>query len=106
MRRPFTISTFALAVALAPACCLRSRLPSSPRQTPRQHRRAAAGRAAACRAAARRPDARLRPRLRRKLAFTTPAGLLLVQVKPDQTATFEELMGKLKTCSRPPRRRS
>jgi hypothetical protein len=31
------------------------------------------------------------------VAFTTPAGLLLVQIKPDQTAVFEEMMGKLKT---------
>jgi hypothetical protein len=31
-----------------------------------------------------------------KVAFTTPAGLLLVQVKPDQTAAFEELVAKLR----------
>ncbi len=31
-----------------------------------------------------------------KLAFTTPAGLLLVQIKPDKTAVFEEMIGKLK----------
>jgi hypothetical protein len=31
-----------------------------------------------------------------KLAFTTPAGLLLVQIKPDQTSVFEEMVGKLK----------
>ncbi len=33
-----------------------------------------------------------------KLGFTTPAGLLLVQVKPDQTAAFEELASKLQTA--------
>ena len=31
-----------------------------------------------------------------RLAFTGAAGVLLVQVKPDQTATFEELIGKVK----------
>ncbi len=31
-----------------------------------------------------------------KLAFTTDAGLLLIQIKPDQTAAFEELIAKLK----------
>ena len=31
-----------------------------------------------------------------KIGFKTNAGMLLVQVKPDQTAAFEELMGKLK----------
>jgi hypothetical protein len=33
-----------------------------------------------------------------KVAFTTPAGLLLVQIKPDQTAVFEEMVGKLKAA--------
>ena len=33
-----------------------------------------------------------------KLGFTTPAGLLLVQVKPDQTAAFEELASKLQAA--------
>jgi hypothetical protein len=32
-----------------------------------------------------------------KLSFSTPAGLLLVQVKQDQTAVFEELMSKIKS---------
>ena len=31
-----------------------------------------------------------------KVGFTTPAGMLLVQIKPDQTAVFEEMMSKLK----------
>ena len=30
-----------------------------------------------------------------KIGFKTNAGMLLVQVKPDQTAAFEELMSKL-----------
>jgi hypothetical protein len=36
-----------------------------------------------------------------KLSFTTPAGLLLIQIKPDQTAVFEELLTKLR-AARPP----
>jgi hypothetical protein len=31
-----------------------------------------------------------------KVPFTTPAGILLVQIKPDKTADFEEMVGKLK----------
>jgi hypothetical protein len=31
-----------------------------------------------------------------KLAFTTDAGMLLIQIKGDQTAAFEELVAKLK----------
>ncbi len=31
-----------------------------------------------------------------KIPFTTPAGILLVQIKPDKTAVFEEMFGKLK----------
>ena len=32
-----------------------------------------------------------------KLTFNSPAGMLLVQIKPDQTAAFEEMVGKLKS---------
>jgi hypothetical protein len=31
-----------------------------------------------------------------KVGFTTPAGVLLVQIKPDKTADFEELVTKLR----------
>ena len=31
-----------------------------------------------------------------KVAFSSPAGILLVQIKPDKTAVFEEMAGKLK----------
>jgi hypothetical protein len=30
-----------------------------------------------------------------KVGFTAPSGLLLVQIKPDQTAAFEEMVGKI-----------
>ena len=32
-----------------------------------------------------------------KMTFTGPAGMLLVPIKPDQTAAFEEMANKLKT---------
>ena len=32
-----------------------------------------------------------------KLAFDTPAGMLLVPIKPDQTAAFEEMVSKIKS---------
>jgi hypothetical protein len=31
-----------------------------------------------------------------KLGFASPAGLLLIQIKPDQTAVFEEMLSKLR----------
>ena len=70
MRRPFVISTSALALALLPAALFAQTPPAA--QTPAQP-------PAAAQPAPR--TSRLNPRL----GFTTPAGLLLVQVKPDQT---------------------
>jgi hypothetical protein len=43
-----------------------------------------------------RPQASRPPDSRRPVPFTTPAGILLVQIKPDKTAVFEEMAGKLK----------
>ena len=65
--RAFVITTFALLVALVPAPAL-------------------AQDAAAAAPAAAAP----------KVPFTTPAGILLVTIKSDKTAVFEELVGKLK----------
>ena len=67
MRRPLTFSICALALALAPSV-LYAQDPA---------------------AAAPKPTAP-------KLSFTTDAGLLLVQIKGDQTTAFEELVAKLK----------
>src|ERR1700752_4921830 len=78
MRRPFVISTGALALALLPT--LYAQTPAAPAQPPAQ--------------TPAQPAAPAKP----ALAFTSNAGLLLVQVKPDQTATFEEMMAKLKTA--------
>ena len=81
MRRPFVISTGALALALLPAALYAQTPPAAPAQQP--------------------PPAQP-PRRRRSakpaLAFPGNAGLLLVQVKPDQTATFEEMMKKLEAA--------
>ena len=80
MRRPFVISTGALALALLPAAVF-AQTPAAP-QTPAQPPAAAA------------PATPSEP----KLGFATPAGILLVQIKPDQTAAFEELNSKLKAA--------
>ena len=82
MRR-FVISTGALALALLPAAVFAQTPP--PAQTPAQPPAAA------------QPAPTDKP-AEPKLGFTTPAGLLLVQVKPDQTAAFEELANKLQTA--------
>ena len=80
MRRPFVISTGALALALLPAALYAQTPPAAPQQPP-------AGQAPAAQAPAQ-PD-------KPALTFKSNAGLLLVQVKPDQTATFEEIFTKL-----------
>ncbi len=67
MRRSFVMSMLACALALAPAAVFA--------QDP----------------AAAAPAKPAPP----KVPFTTPAGMLLVQIKPDQTAVFEEMLGKI-----------
>jgi len=70
MRRPIVISTLACALALAPAVVLAQDPPAAPAQpTP--------------------------PPEPPKVPFETPAGILLVQIKPDQTAVFEEMVTKI-----------
>jgi hypothetical protein len=44
------------------------------------------------------PPAAAQPPAAAKVPFTTDAGLLLIQIKPDQTAAFEELIAKLKSA--------
>jgi hypothetical protein len=73
MRRPFVTMTCALALALASAALLAQTQP--PTQTPPAQ-----------------PEQPKEPRL----SFTGDAGVLLYQIKPDQTAAFEELIGKVK----------
>ena len=83
MRRPLAISTFGLALALAPAVLFaQTPAPSQP-----------AGQAPAAQAPAQAGDkpAATPP----KLTLTSPSGVLLVPIKPDQTAVFEEFAKKL-----------
>jgi hypothetical protein len=79
MRRPFVVSTVGLALALAPAV-LFAQTPAPP-----------AGQAPAAQAPAE-PAKPAAP----KLALTSPTGVLLVPIKQDQTAAFEEFAKKLK----------
>jgi hypothetical protein len=79
MRRSFVTSTVGLALALAPAV-LFAQTPAAP-----------AGQAPAAQAPAE-PAKPTAP----KLAIASPAGVLLVPVKPDQKAAFEEFAKKLK----------
>lgn len=91
--RSFVTTTFALALALAPAAAFAQT--TTPTQPP-------AGQAPATQqppAGAQPPAGGQQPPAQPaapKVGFKTNAGILLVQVKPDQTATFEEMMGKIK----------
>jgi len=78
MRRPFVFSTLAVAPALL-AAVLYAQTPNA--QTP------PAGQTPAAPAQPTAPA----------LSFSGSAGMLLMQVKPDQTAAFEEMMAKIKS---------
>lgn len=80
--RAFVITTFAFAVALVPAVALAQA--TTPAQQPPAGQAAAAQPAPAAEPAA------------PKVPFATPAGMLLVSIKPDKTAAFEEMAGKLR----------
>jgi hypothetical protein len=79
MRRPFVISTVGLALALAPAV-LFAQTPTPPAGQP---------------PAAQAPAEPAKPAAP-KLTLSSPSGVLLVPIKPDQTAAFEEFAKKLK----------
>ena len=83
--RSFVTSTFVLALALAPAAAIAQTPPTTAQQPPAGQPPPAAQPAA--------PAAPAAP----KVGFTATAGLLLVQVKSDQTAVFEEMMGKIQS---------
>ena len=84
MRRSFVTMT-ALALALLPAAAFAQTPP--PQQPPTQQPPTTPP--------AQAPAAPAQPAAP-KVAFKTNAGLLLIQVKADQTAAFEEMMTKLK----------
>jgi hypothetical protein len=77
MRRPFVTTTCALTMALAPAALFAQTQPPTtpPAQT-----------------APAQPETSKEPRL----TFSGDAGVLLFQIKPDATAAFEELVGKVR----------
>lgn len=79
MRRAFVTSLTALALALAPAALFAQTAP------PAQQPPATAQPPAAEQPAPKPPQ----------VTFSSPAGILLVQIKPDQTAVFEEMASKL-----------
>lgn len=79
MRRLFVTSSVGLALALVPAV-LFAQTPAPPAGQP---------------PAAQAPAEPAKPAAP-KLALTSPSGVLLVPIKPDQTAAFEEFAKKLK----------
>lgn len=83
MRRPFATVT-ALALVLLPVAAFAQNPPAQPpAQVPAQPPAAAA------------PAQPAAP----KLTFKSTSGMLIVQVKADQTAAFEEMMAKLKSAA-------
>ena len=81
--RSFVTSVFALAVVLAPVATFAQS--STTAQQPPAGQQPTTGQQPPAPAPA-----------APKVPFTTPAGILLVQIKPDKTAVFEEMIGKLK----------
>ena len=77
--RSFVSSVFALAVVCAPAAAFAQATTTSGSTATTQQPAAAQPAPAAP-----------------KVPFDTPAGILLVQIKPDKTKDFEEMVGKLK----------
>jgi hypothetical protein len=92
MRRPFTITTCAVATLMltsVPAALYAQTNP--PAQQPTQQGTPQTP------APAQQTPPPAQPAGPPKLAFTTQAGLLLIQIKKDQTAAFEELMAKIRS---------
>jgi hypothetical protein len=89
MRRPFVTSIGALALALLPAALYAQTPPAAPPQQPPAGQ-PPAGQAPPAQAPAQ-PE-------KPALTFKSNAGLLLIQVKADQTAVFEEMFTKLRAA--------
>ena len=84
MRRSLALTSCVVAMALAPAALV-AQTPAQPTPQTQPPSQPSATQPAPTQPADKAP----------KVGFTSPAGLLLVQIKPDQTATFEEMIGKL-----------
>src|SRR5689334_8498870 len=92
MRRSVVTTTFLMALALAPAALFAQTPPAGqqpPAGQPPAGQPPAGGQAPAGTAPASKEP---------RLALTSPAAVLLYQIKPDQTATFEEMLGKVKAA--------
>ena len=83
MRRSVVITTCMMALALAPAALFAQTPPAG---QPPAGQPPPAGAPPAGAPASKEP----------RLALTSPAAVLLYQIKPDQTGTFEEMLGKVK----------
>ncbi len=95
MRRPFVTMIGALALALLPAAVFAQTPP--PSQTPTSQPGSQTPTSEpATQPTTSQPSTDKPASTPPKVPFTTPAGALLVQIKPDQTAVFEEMVGKLK----------
>ena len=91
MRRPFVNPTLGLALALVPAVLFAQATPPAqqpPAQQPPTQQ-----------PTAQQPPGDTAKPAAPKLTFKSTAGMLLVQVKPAETAAFEEMVAKLKTGS-------
>lgn len=100
--RSFVTCVFALAVVLAPAASFAQATTTAPQQPPAGQPPAGqppAGQPPTGQPPTGQPPAAAQPAAPAapKLSFKGPVGLLLVQVKADQTAAFEEMMGKIQS---------
>jgi hypothetical protein len=98
MRRPFVIPTFALALACVPAVLFAQAAPPAQQPTSPPTSQQPADQQPAGQPPAGQPPAAEAAKPP-KLTFKNNAGMLLVQVKPDQTAAFEEMITKLKSST-------
>jgi hypothetical protein len=90
MRRSVVITTVMLALALAPAAFAQTPPAGQP----------PAGQPPAGQPPAGQPPAAADPAAKKepRLTLISPAAALLYQIKPDQTATFEDMLGKVKAA--------
>jgi hypothetical protein len=89
--RSFALSSCVLTLALAPAAVF-AQTPPAQQPTPQQPTTQQPPATQQPATPASKPPEQTAP----KVGLTTPAGVFLVQIKPAETATFEEMVGKLK----------
>jgi hypothetical protein len=94
MRRPFVNPTLGLALALVPAVLFAQATPPSQQPTTQQP---TGQQPTGQPPTGQQPPADTAKPAAPKLTFKSTAGMLLVQVKPAETAAFEEMVAKLKS---------